>query len=90
MCGPMADFKIFGKTVFEFCDFLSSNVFMALGALAFVLFAGWKISREDFRDELTSGGLVKVGAGAFGFLHFVIRWIIPPAIIAIFVSNLFF
>ncbi len=53
-----------------------------------MLFAGWKMKKEDVRDELSSGGVVTLGERAFGFLYFVLRWIIPPLILVIFVSNL--
>jgi len=86
--GAMSDVTLFGKTVFDLCDFASSNIFMTLGALAFVVFVGWKMKRADVRDEITSGGIVTMSDRAFGFLFFVIRWIIPPIIIAIFISNL--
>lgn len=86
--GPMKDVKLFDKTIFDLCDYASSNILMTLGALIFVLFVGWKMKKPDVRDELTSGGTVRIGSGIFGVLYFAIRWIIPPAIIVIFISNL--
>ena len=86
--GPLKDVTIFGKTIFDLCDYVSSNVLMTLGALAFALFVGWKMSKADVRDELTSGGTVKLGKGVFNVLYFLIRWIIPPVILIIFVSNI--
>ena len=86
--GSLGGIKLFGLTIFEVCDFVCSNVFMTLGALAFVLFVGWRMKKADIYDELTSGGTTTLGAGLFKFFYFVIRWIIPPVILVIFVSNL--
>ncbi|MBR4809209.1 MAG: sodium-dependent transporter [Bacteroidales bacterium] len=86
--GALKDVKLFGLTAFELCDYVCSNILMTLGALAFVLFVGWRMKKSDVYDELTSGGSVTLRQGLFRFLYFVIRWIIPPVIIVIFVSNL--
>ena len=86
--GLLGDFKIFGLTAFDLCDYMCSNVLMTLGALVFVLFVGWKMSKADVRDELTSGGAVRMPAALFNVLYFVIRWIIPPVILFIFIRNL--
>ena len=86
--GPISDFKLFGLTVFDLCDYVSSNVLMMLGALAFTVFVGWRMSKVDVRDEFTNGGTLAFSGRVFGAFRFVVRWIIPPAIIVIFVANL--
>ena len=74
--GPLGGIKIFGQTIFGFCDLLTSNYLMTLGALAFAIFVGWRMDRLEIQS-LTGK-----------FFHFMIKWIVPLAIIAIFVSNL--
>lgn len=86
--GSMSGFKIFGKSVFDLCDYLCSNVFMMIGALAFTLFVGWKMKKPEVREELTNNGTLRVSGKLFPVLYFIIRWIIPPAIIIIFLSVL--
>ena len=86
--GPLGGFKIFGMTVFDLCDYVCSNVFMTLGALAFTVFVGWIMKREDVKDELTNGGKLPFSNRAFKPLYFFIRWVVPPAILLIFISNL--
>ena len=86
--GPMKDVKLFDKTIFDLCDYASSNILMTLGALVFVLFVGWKMKKADVRDELTSGGTIRLGNGVFNVIYFLIRWIIPPAILVIFLINI--
>ena len=86
--GPLQGFSLFGKTVFDLCDYLCSNILMTLGALAFTIFVGWRMSRADVRDEFTNGGTLRSSSRLFPVLYFVVRWIIPPVILVIFVSNL--
>lgn len=86
--GPLSDFKLFGLTVFDLCDYVSSNVLMMLGALAFTVFVGWRMSKVDVRDEFTNGGTLAFSGRVFGAFRFVVRWVVPPAIIVIFVANL--
>ena len=85
--GPLADVQIFGCTIFELCDKLTANFLMTLGGFLFTIFAGWKLSKDDLRDELSSGGLHK--PVAFRLTVFLIRYIAPIVIITIFITNLF-
>ena len=39
--GYLSDFKIFGKTIFEFLDFLTSNLMLPLNTLFLCLISGW-------------------------------------------------
>lgn len=80
--GPLAGVKIFGETLFSFCDKLTSNFLMAFGGLLFTIFAGWRMDRADVRDELRAGK-------AFRVLYFLIRFVAPAAIVLIFLTNLF-
>ncbi len=86
--GPLADLKIAGRSIFDFFDYLSSNVLMTLGSLLTVLFVGWRLKKTDIYDEFTNGGTLSANAKIFGVLWFLIRYICPLAIIFIFVSGL--
>jgi NSS family neurotransmitter:Na+ symporter len=59
---------------------------MVLGGLLFTIFVGWKMSREDVRDELTSGG--RFSNRIFPVLWFLIRYVAPLAVLTIFITNL--
>lgn len=63
--------------VFSTCDFVSSNVLMMLGALAFAIIVGWKMPRE------TVLGFIR-----YRFVYWLIRYVAPVMIIAIAVTNL--
>ena len=86
--GPLSEFKIFGRTIFDFFDNLSSNVLMTLGSLLTVLFVGWRLKKTDIYDEFTNGGTLSTNARIFCVLWFLIRYICPLAIICIFISGL--
>lgn len=86
--GPMSDILIFGRTIFDFFDYLSSNILMTLGSLMTVLFVGWRLKKTDIYDEFTNGGTLSANVRIFGVLWFLIRYIAPLAIIFIFLFGL--
>ena len=86
--GPLSEFRLFGRNIFDFFDNLSSNVLMTLGSLLTVLFVGWRLKKTDIYDEFTNGGSISMNAKIFGVLWFLIRYIAPLAVISIFVSGL--
>lgn len=86
--GPLADFHIFGNTIFDFCDKTTSNFLMTFGSLLFVLFIGWKMKKADVFDEFTNGGTLKGNARIFGLVYFLIKYVAPLVIFVIFVTNL--
>lgn len=86
--GPLSDIKIDGGNIFDFFDNLSSNILMTLGSLLTVLFVGWRLKKTDVYDEFTNGGTLSRNAKLFGVLWFLIRYVCPLAIAAIFISGL--
>ena len=86
--GPLSDIKIDGGNIFDFFDNLSSNILMTLGSLLTVLFVGWRLKKADVYDEFTNGGTLSRNAKLFGVLWFLIRYVCPLAIAAIFISGL--
>lgn len=86
--GPLSSVHVFGDSIFNFFDKLTSNWLMTFGALLFSVFVGWKMSRADVRDELTNGGTLRVNAKLFPLVYFLIRYIAPVAIFLIFLSGL--
>ena len=86
--GPLSDVKIAGEGIFDFFDNLSSNILMTLGSLLTVLFVGWRLKKTDVYDEFTNGGTLSRNVRLFGILWFLIRYVCPLAIIAIFISGL--
>lgn len=86
--GPLSHIEIAGGNLFDFFDNLSSNILMTLGSLFTVLFVGWRMKKSDVYDEFTNGENLSTNVKIFGVLWFLIRYVCPVAIIAIFLTGL--
>jgi neurotransmitter:Na+ symporter, NSS family len=69
------------KTPFGLLEYLTSNIMMPAGGLMVALIAGWALSREATCRELGLGGGV-----AFGLWRGLVRYVVPLAIVVIFLS----
>ena len=86
--GPLSGVKILGLGIFDFCDTLTSNFLMTLGALLFVLFAGWKMNRETVWKAFTNDGKIKCNCLLFRPLYFMIRYVAPVGIVLLAFTNI--
>jgi NSS family neurotransmitter:Na+ symporter len=50
-----ADNKLWGKTFFDWLDYLTSNIMLPLGGLLIGVFAAWVIKKRSSVDELGLG-----------------------------------
>jgi NSS family neurotransmitter:Na+ symporter len=67
------------KTIFDIFEYLTVNIMMPLNGLLIALFAGWLMSKTSILDELAiNDGNMFVG------LRFLLRFVAPAAIVAIF------
>jgi neurotransmitter:Na+ symporter, NSS family len=71
------------KTPFELLDYLTSNLMMPAGGLMVALIAGWALSRDATARELGLGGGL-----AFNLWRGLVRYVVPLAIVIIFLSVL--
>lgn len=82
--GVLDDVLIFNKSIFDFADFLVSNILLPLGALAISLFVAYKIPKHILFNEM------RIGTGKakpiFAIWYFLIRYIVPAAIIIVFLD----
>ncbi|MDT8402596.1 MAG: sodium-dependent transporter [Bacteroidales bacterium] len=84
--GPLKNALIFGKTVFNWFDYLSANILLPLGAIFIVIFVGWYLGKKKVRDELSNQGDLK---GSFVNIFMVIvKFIAPIAITLTFLYGL--
>lgn len=86
--GVLSDVKLLGNTIFNFCDRLASNFLMTIGALLFSIFVGWKMDKSAVKEELTNGGKLKGPRRLFPFVYFLIKYIAPVTIAAIFLIGI--
>ena len=85
--GMLSGITIMGNNIFDFFDVISSDVLITVGSLIMVLFAGWRIKKADFLDELTGHNTSSTPAWIFRFVYFMVRWVAPVIIIVIMLSN---
>jgi NSS family neurotransmitter:Na+ symporter len=78
--------RVAGLNLFDLFDKTSSTVFMPLGALLIVLFAGWVMDKAMLRAELTSEG--RFARRLFPPLRFMIKWVCPVVIALLFLNQI--
>jgi neurotransmitter:Na+ symporter, NSS family len=82
----MANFKIFGKTVFDLLEFTTANVLLPLGGFFIVIFVAWFFGRDKAKEELSNNGTLK--ALYIPMFLFIIKFIAPLAIAFVFLQGI--
>ncbi len=85
--GPLEKVTLFNKSIFDILDYTASNVLLPLGGLCIVLFVGWFAGKRITRSEFTNEGKLK--ATYYSAYRFIVRFIAPVAIAAIFIYSIF-
>ncbi|NIB40297.1 sodium-dependent transporter [Pseudomaricurvus alkylphenolicus] len=81
---PLSMITLFkDKTFFDLIDYLVSNIMMPLGGIMVTVLAGWSLSRETVVDELNLGSTV-----FFEVWYFLVRYVVPLSVGAVFIVNL--
>lgn len=78
----IGDVSMGGRNFNDVMDYFSNQILLPLGGLLIAVFAGWVISRDISRDELD----ISNGYG-HRIWHFLIRFVVPPALLIIFVMG---
>ena len=84
--GPFNDIKIFGMTIFDLFDYVSSNIFLPVGGMFISIFTGWYLDKKLVRDEITNHGSLHVPY--LRFVIFILRYFAPVAIAIILLNQL--
>ena len=83
----LSDVTVFGLSLFDIYDFLSSNLMLPLDGLLLSLFVGYVWNRKDALDALTNGGTLNNLAFAKALL-FLCRYVTPILIVIILLNGL--
>ncbi|MGE7905913.1 sodium-dependent transporter [Peribacillus sp. NPDC094092] len=83
--GVLSDLKIFNLSIFDFADYLTSNIALPVGALFISLFIGYQMKRIEVQKEFESGA--DPGRSLFTLWYFLIRYIVPIMIILVFLKS---
>lgn len=75
-----------GKSLFDWFDFITGQIFLPVGGFLTCIFLGWIVPRKIVKDEFTNWGTLR--GRFFGVYLFLMRFICPLAILAIFLHQL--
>ena len=75
---------------FDVFDFVTGQIFLPIGGFLTCLFLGWFVPRKLINDEFTNGGTAwqRSGRWLFAAFLFLIRFVCPLCILAIFLNQL--
>lgn len=81
--GPMSAMTVFGMTIFDIFDYVTSNIFLPVGGMLVSIFVGWVVDRPTVARQLSPAPrfLCRV-------VIFLLRYICPLAILAVFLNNI--
>lgn len=86
--GAVEGITLFGRPLFDVFDFVTGQIFLPVGGFLTCLFLGWMVPRRLVRDEFTNEGTVWTHSWIFTTFLFLIRYVCPLAIAAIFLHQL--
>ncbi len=82
--GARPELSLFGRSLFDFFDFLTGQILLPLGGFLTCLLVGWCVPVDVVRDEFTNSGTVL--RHLFPLFLWTIRIIAPACILCIFLS----
>ena len=84
--GALASVKVMGRDLLGFCDDLTANILLPLGAMLTCLFVGWYIPKQVVQEQITNWGTT--GTLAYRVFLFFVRYVCPLCIAAVFLHQL--
>lgn len=79
-------YKVGSLCLFDLFDFVTAKVMLPVGGFFIAIYAGWVAKTDVLRDELTNGGTTAVAF--YRVYRFLIRYVAPLAIAAIFINEI--
>ncbi len=84
--GPLKAATLFGQTIFDFLDYLTSNYLLTISALLTSIFVGHKMDKAIVEKQIANG---RTNPGRYlKIFSFTIRYITPALILAVFISGI--
>ena len=81
--GSLSNTLIFGKTIFDFMEFLVSNILMPLGCLALSIFTGYVLDKKVALEQLHIDENKKSSLVLFKVWLFLLRYVLPIIILIV-------
>lgn len=85
--GVWSHITIFGRGIFDFYDFVSSNLLLPIGGIFTAFFVAWVWGPKRTTELLSNEGTLQNQAICKGF-NFIIKWIAPPLIAIVLLQGL--
>ena len=83
--GAYEGLRVLGLSLMDFCDYLTAQYMLPLGAFLTSLMLGWFVSRDIVQEEFTNSGTISVAL--FRVWLFAIRYVVPVCIVLIFLHQ---
>jgi len=83
----LANVLVFGKNLFDFYDFVTSNILLPLGGIFIALFVGWFWGYQNVKQEFSNHGELS-NDGIHKIYMFLVRIVAPIAIIIVMLAGL--
>lgn len=84
-CGAVDWLSFAGKSFLDWCDYVTGQVLMPVGAMLACLFIGWFAPRKVVHDEFTNHGTLR--STFYAVFLFCVRFICPVCIVIIFLHQ---
>jgi NSS family neurotransmitter:Na+ symporter len=78
----LSEWRVLGRDFNGAMDYFSNQILLPLGGLLIAVFGGWLVSRQASRDELALAD-----PRLHAIWYFLIRYVVPPAVLIIFVMR---
>ena len=75
----LGELQIVGRNLNDVMDYFSNQILLPLGGLLIAVFVGWFVAKPSAEEELDLGS-----GPLFRLWHFLIRYVVPPAVAVIF------
>ena len=77
----LGDVSIFGRNIFDFTDFVVSNVILPIGNLLIAIFIMHVMDKQFVKTELLQGS--KMGEGFYKTYRFLMTFVVPTVIVVV-------
>lgn len=84
--GPLRGFELFGLSIFDLFDYVSSNILLPLGGILLCIFAGWRLDKAVLYDEISNGKSLKLHL--FKVYILILKYVAPASILLILLNVL--
>ncbi|KYH29707.1 MULTISPECIES: sodium-dependent transporter [Clostridium] len=85
--GVLGGITVFGKTLFDLFDYVSSNILLPLGGLIIAIFIGYTVPKKDIEKELSNQGAIEQNK-LINFYYFILRYVTPVLVFIVFLSSI--